>query len=113
MIHLEIVEPGPDRFTLLGVTWIASLGISPFEIDLEIDPNDDTYFVKTIFRIGMLDYRGLPAVANQNLAPTRVLEARPQYNRDWAMAVELTPPPKNVTEQSDAPKSPISREFES
>jgi len=113
VIHLEIVEPVPDRFTLLGVTWIDSLGISPFEIDLEIDPSDETYFAKTIFRIGMLDNHGIPTVASRNLAPTRVLETRPQYNRDWAMAVELTAPPRNATEQSDAPKSPVVRELES
>jgi hypothetical protein len=113
VIHLEISEPERDRFTLLGVTWIDSLGIAPFEIDLELDPNDDTYFAKTVFRLGMLDDYGRPAVCNRNLAPARVLEIRPRYNRDWAMAVELTPPATNATEQSDPPKSPVGREFES
>jgi len=92
VIHLEIVEPIPDRLKLLGVTWIGSQGIAPFEIDLELDPNDEIYFAKTIFRIGTLDNHGLPTVVKRNLAPTRVLETRPQYNRDWAMAIELTPP---------------------
>ena len=98
MIHLEIVEPEPDRFTLIGVTWIDSLGIAPFEIELELDPNDETYFARTVFRIGMLDDYGRPAVCNRNLAPTRVVEKRPQYICDWAMAVELTPPSRNATE---------------
>jgi hypothetical protein len=93
------------------VTWIDSLGIAPFEIDVELDPHDDMYFAKTVFRIGMLDNHGHPLVCNRNLAPTRVLEMRPRYNRDWAMAVELTPPRK-ATEPSDARKSPVSREFE-
>ena len=92
VIHLEISEPAPDHFKLLGVTWIDSLGISPFEIDLELNPHDDTYFAKTVFRIGTLDSYGRPAVCNRALAATRVLETRPRYNRDWAMAVELTPP---------------------
>jgi hypothetical protein len=112
VIHLEIAEPKPDRITLLGVTWIDSLGISPFEIDLELDPNDDRYFAKTVFRIGMIDDFGSPTVCNRNLAPTRVLEKRPRYNRDWAMAVELTPT-QNATEPSDAPKSPVGREIKS
>jgi hypothetical protein len=112
VIHLEIAEPKLDRFTLHGVTWIGSLGIAPFKIDLELDPNDEIYFAKTIFRIGTLDKHGIPTVAKPNLIPTRVLETRPQYNRDWAMAIELTPP-KIATEQSDPPKSPIAREFES
>lgn len=112
VIHLEVAEPERDRFTLLGVTWIGSLGLAPFEIDLELDPNDDIYFAKTVFRIGTLDNNGLPTVAERSLAPIRVLETRPRYNRDWAMAVELTPPPKNATEQSDPPKSPVGREFE-
>jgi hypothetical protein len=78
---------------------------------VELDPHDDMYFAKTVFRIGMLDNHGHPLVCNRNLAPTRVLEMRPRYNRDWAMAVELTPPRK-ATEPSDARKSPVSREFE-
>jgi hypothetical protein len=98
VVHLDITETGRDRFTLLGVTWIDSLGIAPFEIDLELDPNDDIYFAKTVFRIGTLDSYGHPSVCNRNLAPTRVLDMRPRYNRDWAMAVDLTPPPKNATE---------------
>lgn len=113
VIYLEIAEPNQDRFILLGVTWIDSLGIAPFEIEVEPDSRDDLYFAKTVFRIGMLDNHGHPLVCNRNLAPTRVLEMRPRYNRDWAMAVELTPPPRNATEQSDPPKSPVSREFES
>ncbi len=58
VIHLEISEAAPDSFTLLGVTWIDSLGISPFEIDLKLDPHDDVYFARTVFRIGMLDHYG-------------------------------------------------------
>ncbi len=113
VIHLEIAEPEPGRFTLLGVTWIGSLGIAPFEIDLKLDPNDDTYFAKTVFRIGMLDKHGHPTVSNRNTAPTRVLETRPQYNRDWAMAVELTPPPKHATEQSGEREPPVTRVLKS
>ena len=100
IIHLEISETEQDHFKLLGVTWVDSLGISPFEIDVELAQNDDTYFAKTVFRIGTLDSYGRPTVCNRNLAPTRVLETRPRYNRDWAMAVELTPP-KIMTEPSD------------
>ena len=105
VIHLEVSEPALDHFKLLGVTWIDSLGISPFEIDLELNPNDDTYFAKTVFRIGTLDSYGRPSVCDRNLVPMRVLETRPRYNRDWAMAVELTAP-RNMTQTSDTPKSP-------
>jgi hypothetical protein len=109
VIHLEISERVRDHFKLLGVTWIDSLGISPFEIDVELDPNNNKYFAKTVFRIGTLDSYGRPSVCDRNLATMRVLELRPRYNRDWAMAVELTAP-TNVTEPSDAPKQP-NREF--
>ena len=112
VVYLEITEPNPDRFTLLGVTWIDSLGIAPFEIDVELDPHDDMYFAKTVFRIGIVDNHGHPLVCNRNLAPTRVLEMRPRYNWDWAMAVELTLP-RDATEPSDARKSPVRRESES
>lgn len=112
VIHLEITERGSGRFALLGVTWIGALGIAPFEIDVELDPNDDSHFAKTIFRIGSLDNHGLPIVAAPNLAPSRVLETRPPYNRNWAMAIELTPH-KNAAEQSDPPKPSVGRELQS
>jgi hypothetical protein len=111
LIHLEISERVPDHFKLLGVTWIDSLGISPFEIDVELDPNNDKYFAKTVFRIGSLDSYGRPSVCNRNLAPARVLELRPRYNRDWAMAVELTTS-TNMTEPSVATKPPTCCDFE-
>lgn len=101
VIHLEIDNPTRDRFKLLGVTWIDSRGIAPFEIDVELDPQDDKYFAKTAFRIGMLDDQRRPLICHRNLSPTRVLAKRPRYNRDWAMAVELTPPPQSATEQND------------
>ncbi len=104
VIHLEISEQVPDHFKLIGVTWIDSHGISPFEIDVELDQNDDQYFAKTVFRIGALDSYGRPTVCNRNLSPSRVLESRPRYNRDWAMAVELISP-TNATEPS-APRPP-------
>jgi hypothetical protein len=113
VIHLEIAEPEPDRFKLLGVTWIGSLGIAPFEIDLALDSNDDTHFANTIFRLGMLDEHGQPTFANRNSSPTRVLETRPQYNRDWALAMELTPPPKNATEQSCEREPPMTQNLNS
>ncbi len=109
VIHLEISEPQTDRFKLVGVTWIGSNGFAPFEIDVDLDPHDDTYFSKTIFRIGILDNSGHPLVCNPNLTPTRVLELRPGYNRaadknrapdknrEWAMAVELTSPNETAT----------------
>ena len=101
VIHLEIANPITDRFKLLGVTWIDCHGIAPFEIDVECDPQNDTHFAKTVFRIGMLDDQQRPLICHRKLLPTRVLENRPRYNRDWAMAVELTPLLHNTTEQSD------------
>ncbi|MEL7335717.1 MAG: hypothetical protein AAFN70_05860, partial [Planctomycetota bacterium] len=106
VIHLEITNPELHRFNLLGVTWIDSLGIAPFEIDLELDPNDQKYFAKTIFRIGILDHYGRPTVCNRNLASARVLANRPRYNRDWAMAVELTPPAQHAERPNDASEPP-------
>ncbi len=101
VIHLDIENPTMDRFRLLGVTWIDCHGIAPFEIDVELDPQNDTHFAKTVFRIGMLDDQRRPLVCNRNLLPTRVLENRPRYNRDWAMAVELITSPHSATEPTD------------
>lgn len=98
VVHLEIANHNPDRFTLAGVTWIDSLGIAPFEIDLDIARGNDTCFAKTIFRIGSLDDCGRPTVCDRTLATSRVLADRPRYNRDWAMAVELTPANEDKTE---------------
>jgi len=91
VILLEIHTTSPDEFKLLGVTWIDSLGIAPFEIDVKLIPNIETHFAKTIFRIGTLDDFGQPKVLDRRLDDRQVLRMRPQRNKDWAMAVELTP----------------------
>ena len=92
VIHLEISEPSTDRFKLVGITWIDCKGIAPFDIDVVLEPNRADYFAKCIFRIGMLDDQKQPVICDRRSSPNRVLEMRPRYNRDWAMAVELTPP---------------------
>jgi len=112
VIHLEIDNPETDRFKLLGVTWIASFGIAPFEIDLELNPQDDLLFAKTVFRIGMLNDNGLPIVSDRNLAITRVLEIRPRHDRDWAMAVELTPSTQHAASRGDLGNAPFGRNLE-
>jgi hypothetical protein len=94
VIHLEITEYEDDHFKLLGVTWIDCKGIAPFEIDIELGPSDDSYFIKTIFRIGMLDHDGRPKLCDRERSPEHLLAKRPRCDHDWAMAVELTPPGK-------------------
>jgi hypothetical protein len=91
VIRLEIKAASRDQFNLLGVTWIDSAGITPFEFDVELNPTDQDQLAKTIFRIGTLDDDGYPKLFDQY--ESRLLERRPQRNRDWAVAVELTPPP--------------------
>jgi len=91
VIRLEIQQNGPDSFKLLGVTWIDSLGIAPFEIEVQLIPRVDSHFAKTIFRIGMLDDDGNPKVLDRRVDARRALEMRPRQAKDWAMAVELTP----------------------
>ena len=105
VIHLEIEKTATNTFKLLGVTWIDCHGVAPFEIDVELCPTSDHEFARTIFRIGLLDVGRHPKICNANLAPTRVLEMRPRYNRDWAMAVELTPPKRDVTELIAGPET--------
>jgi hypothetical protein len=92
VVLLEIHQVEPDIFKLLGVTWIDSLGIAPFEIDVELSPSLDSHFTKTTFRIGVLDDYGNPKILDRRMDVRRVLEMRPRHNQDWAMAVELTPP---------------------
>lgn len=107
VIHLEISTPQPNEFTLVGVTWIDSMGLAPFEIDLVVAPSNDNFFAKTVFRIGSLNDHGRPSVCDPDHATARILEKRPRQNREWAMAVELTPPSKNITPQSKLHDSPI------
>ena len=92
VIHIEINRKEVGKFKLLGVTWIDSLGIAPFEIDVEVDPSTDNFFAKTIFRIGMLDEHGRPPLSHPDCSANLLLEKRPRSDREWAMAVELTPP---------------------
>ncbi len=92
VIHLEITKRRDGGFKLLGVTWIGCDGLAPFKIDVDLALDDDWYFAKTIFRIGLTDERGLPKLSDSRRNVARVLESRPRSNGDWAMAVELTPP---------------------
>ena len=88
--HPEITHTGIDTFKFLGVSWIDSLDTAPFEIDVELSPPDGLHFTKTIFRIGMFADERVPCLCDPSLAWIDALETRPQCNRDWAMAVELT-----------------------
>ncbi len=92
VVHLEITPTEVDWFKLLGVTWIDCLGVAPFEIDVEIDPADDSRFARTLFRLGMLDDWRQPVLCKSKFDAGRVLENRPRCDRDWAIALELTPP---------------------
>ena len=92
VIRLEILLTANDCFKLLGVTWIDSQGVAPFEIDAELDPKDDSKFARTIFRIGTLDEHNQPMVFDRRIDAGHILQTRPVENPDWAMAVELTPP---------------------
>ena len=94
VVYLEIAQ-STKGVKLIGVTWIDCLGFAPFEIDVEITSTDPPYFTTTVFRIGMRDERGCAHICGADIAPTRVCEMRPRYNWDWAMAVELTPPPES------------------
>jgi hypothetical protein len=93
VIYVRIERCGDTGFKLLGVTWIGSLGLAPFEIDVELEAGNEEYFRRCEFRIGMLDADGCPTVSGRRVSAESLLEKRPRCNRDWAMAVELTPPP--------------------
>ncbi len=92
VIYLEIAQTAVNAFNLIGVTWVDCDGIAPFEIDAELDPIDYHLFAKVTFRIGMLDDLRRPKLIDPRVDALGVLEMRPRQNRDWAMAVELTPP---------------------
>ena len=91
IVYLVISQVCSEKFKLLGVSWIGCEGIAPFEFIVELNPSNDDYFVKTVFRIGTLDEHGHPTIFNHRIPATCILESRPRYNRDWVMAVELTP----------------------
>ena len=92
VIHLEISELFPNHFKLIGVTWIDSKGLAPFEIDIIMEPDDWNNFSRTIFRIGKRDTQGWPILCSRDLSTSRILDQRPKHDRDWAMAVELDRP---------------------
>jgi hypothetical protein len=92
VVKLCITQTASEAFKLLVVTWIGSLGRAPFEIDVELNPADNQHFANTVFRIGTLDDHGKPRVFGRRIAEESILEKRPRRDRDWAMAVELTPP---------------------
>jgi len=98
VVCLEIDEIAQDAFKLVGVTWIDSHGLAPFEIDRELNAADDCRFAKTTFRIGTLDNQGHPTLFHSDIDWRCLVADRPQLNRDWAMAVELTPPLSNPSD---------------
>ena len=99
VIHLEISELLPNHFRLIGVTWIDSKGLAPFEFDITIDPDDGNHFSRTIFRIGKRDSQGRPSLCSRDLATSRILDERPKQARGWVMAVELEKPTKAEFQQ--------------
>ncbi|KLU02015.1 hypothetical protein RISK_005970 [Rhodopirellula islandica] len=88
VIELKIDQQSRDSYHLAGVTWIGSDGLAPFDIDVKLNPKTDKCFANCIFRLGLLDQFGLPSLCE----PGRPVEIRTRQNRDWAMALELTPP---------------------
>jgi hypothetical protein len=96
VIYLEISQTAEGSFKLLGVTWIDCYGITPFEIDVALNPRDEHSFAKTTFRIGSLDAENQPKLFDRRIDARSLLKTRPRNNRDWAMAVELTPPRQDL-----------------
>ena len=92
ILCLHIEATGNDCLKLLGVTWIASDGLAPFEIDVELNPDDEREFRRTVFRLGCTDTRGRPILATSTRHALEILANRPRELRDWAVAIELTPP---------------------
>jgi hypothetical protein len=96
VIYLVIRRTSEGNFKLLGVTWIDCHGLAPFEIDVELNAADDHHFAKTTFRIGALDDDRRPKLFDCRIHAPTVLDKRPRKDRDWAMAVELTPPAQDA-----------------
>jgi hypothetical protein len=91
VISLKIDQRSHQAFNLLGVTWIDCFGLAPFQIDVELSPAIDSHFVKTVFRLGTLDSAGSPTIFTRQALVSEILAARPCRDKDWAVAVELTP----------------------
>jgi hypothetical protein len=89
---LEIQELAKDCFKLYGVSWMGISTVAPFEIDVDLLPEKDTHFARTVFRIGTLDKDGHPSSIAGTADPRVVLRDRPRCNGDWAVAIELISP---------------------
>jgi hypothetical protein len=89
---LEIQELATGCFKLYGVSWIGTSTVAPFEIDVDLLPENDTHFARTVFRIGTLDKDGHPTQIAGTADPRVLLRDRPRFNSDWAVAIELTAP---------------------
>jgi len=91
VIDLRITQTSDESFRLLGVTWIGSEGIAPFEIEAMLDSYRDDSLAKCVFRIGARDDHGRAVVFDRDMSCQRILDKRPKQNADWATAIELTP----------------------
>ena len=90
IIELSIARINRRAFLITGVAY-APNELAPFEIEFHFARRRDHEPARTIIRFGELDPDGeIKWHTNAKDAAT-IVANRPQIDRDWAVAVELTP----------------------
>jgi hypothetical protein len=77
-------------FMVTGISFSPSL-LAPFEIEFHFSRRRDTDPVRTIIRFGDRDTDGEIYWHRNSANAATIVANRPKRNRDWAVAVELTP----------------------
>jgi hypothetical protein len=95
---LQLASLSETEIRAIGCTWWGAKNfneqwIAPFEIDFYFPTVESIDFTRTVVRFGRVDRDGEIMRTASYLHPRLRNGDRNLKNSDWAMAIELTPPP--------------------
>jgi hypothetical protein len=94
VIELSIEKLNRTSFLIAGAAYCENSAagfLAPFEIEFHFAKRRDPGPARIIVRFGELDHHGSIRTTQEN--PTVIAASRPTQDRDWVIAVELTPEP--------------------
>ena len=89
VIELSVTRIQRRAFLLVGVAYCPHK-LTPFEIEFHFANRRDVEPLRTILRLGEVDQYGEIRWHRNANQSALIVSRRPQPNRDWAVAVEMT-----------------------
>lgn len=88
---LSVENINRTAFKIVGVGYFP-IEFSPFELEFHYKNRRDRLTSRIVLRFGISNHAGGIMTFACSTSPERVLARSPCHVRDWAIAVELTPP---------------------